>query len=730
MDIGLSTYDFTQHGDAQNIEMLDSKEEAILRDIEKFSGVKYSDEQLQVLRHKGGMCVLASAGSGKTTTITHLIAKRIKSGEIKDVHKVLCTTYSKTGADEMHTRLLVLLEKLGIKDSFTVKTMHAVYLYLLQQFGYKCAVIDSRTRNRFIIEACRENKVTLEGDDLQTLDSLFSYQINNLLTDEQLYNSYVFNLNMSVADYSSIRMALALKKSEKNLLDFDDMQMMVYNILRNPEFFAIRNWVNSLWTDFFIDEVQDISKIQYEILKLMVPDGANLVFIGDDDQCVYQWRGADPSIILNIPTFFSVKKFNLSTNYRCKGNIVDRAAVGIRNNSMREDKPIKAFNPGGTIRFCNCNCMDLYTMSTYGYLYIKKLVESGVKLSDIAVLARNNKQLLILGNMLFFGGFNYRLTSEMKITNNQVFRDFKTIISLVNGSYNHIETESILWKVCPYMRRYVSKEIASFQRDSGLSFYDTLGFILRDILNRGVKWDNPNVKIQSLVKTKLTQILSGLNFDAVTRLVEIFQILDTPDFGPKVKFLLDSYQSNVKFMYKSPESLRVLISLCKYFAKLVSKYDESKMNSLIKQTEIYEKAEMLQLGEKITLSTMHGAKGKEWKYVIIFADDNISFPSFYDISNMALTGVSQGDIWSSINENRRLHYVAMTRAKEELFILTDKLNMSVFTCEAYGLLGSNGGLVSNNSIITMSNSGGLYESIREGIESEIFSKEAIFIPGE
>ena len=84
MDIGLSTYDFTQHGAAQNVEMLDSKEEAILRDIEKFSGVKYSDEQLQVLRHKGGMCVLASAGSGKTTTITHLIAKRIKSGEIKD----------------------------------------------------------------------------------------------------------------------------------------------------------------------------------------------------------------------------------------------------------------------------------------------------------------------------------------------------------------------------------------------------------------------------------------------------------------------------------------------------------------------------------------------------------------------------------------------------------------------------------------------------------------------
>lgn len=730
MQESLDRYDWVEQSASDAIFQLNNKEEALIHDLEVFTGVKYSDEQLKILRHKGGMCVLASAGSGKTTTITHLIAKRIKSGEIKNINKVLCTTYSKAGADEMCLRLTNLLNQLGIKESLTIKTMHAVYLSLLKQMGYACNVIDGKTRTRFIIEACKENKVTLEGDDLQVIDSLLSYQINNLITDDQLCSSYVFTLNISKESYTAIRKEFAKKKAEKGLIDFDDMQVMVYNILRNSAYSALREWVRSLWDDFFIDEVQDISKIQYEILKFMVPDGANLVFIGDDDQCVYQWRGADPSIILNIPTFFKIKKFNLSTNYRCKANIVDRAAVGIRNNTVREEKPIRAFAPGGVIRFCDCNCMDLYTMSRSAYIYIKNLIDSGVKPSEIAVLSRNNQQLAILGNMLFFGGYNYKATNEMKITNTMVFRDLKTLLNIVNGSFSHLETESILWKICPYLRKVEANHIASFQKDAGLSFYDTLGYSLKVLLGiQGVNWNNPNIKVQKLVEEKQRKAVYCLRMEPKDKLAEILAVLSGTDTINKLTYLIASYQENMAFMFKSPESERILRSICKYFIKLAKTYGTDKLTTLIKQTEIAERAEVLQLGDKITLSTMHGAKGKEWRYVVIFADDNVAFPSFYDIRKMALNNVSQGDIWNSLNENRRLHYVALTRAKDEVLILTDKNNMSVFTCEAFGLIGKEGESISNNTIIRMVDMGGLYGSVKESIE-ELFKREEVFIPGE
>ena len=148
------------------------KDDEIIERLSNLTGVNYSDEQIAIMKHHGGMAIMAAAGSGKTTVLTHLLAKRIMSGEISDTTKVLCTTYSKAGADEMEDRINKLLERAGIKRKVLVKTMHAFYLMILQQFGYNMRLVDNFQRLRFIREACTAAEVKLDDDDLATLDGL------------------------------------------------------------------------------------------------------------------------------------------------------------------------------------------------------------------------------------------------------------------------------------------------------------------------------------------------------------------------------------------------------------------------------------------------------------------------------------------------------------------------------------------------------------------------------
>ena len=168
-----------------------------------------------------------------TTILTHLLTKRILSGEIANPNTLLCTTYSKAGADEMNKRLKDMFNTLGLKYKVTIKTMHAVYLEVLHDLGFNFGVIDGGTRRRYIREAYRELDIPIMDEESeQELDSLLSYQVNNLLSDEALYNSYAFNLeNISLRDYSQIRQGYADRKSKNNLIDFDDMQLYLYIFL-------------------------------------------------------------------------------------------------------------------------------------------------------------------------------------------------------------------------------------------------------------------------------------------------------------------------------------------------------------------------------------------------------------------------------------------------------------------------------------------------------------------
>ena len=287
------------------VENVDTRELQIIAAMEQITGKKFSDEQRKILQHHGNACILACAGSGKTTISVNLIAKRIMSGEIKDVNKLIYTTFSKAGANEMKERLDALLKQLGMGHiNVQVRTLHSFFLSVIKTFGLNKRIISTSERSKMVRQACKDADFSLKDDDLMTIDNLISYQMNNLLTNKKLVDSYVNTLDeLTVEKYSIISASYRKQKEQADCMDYDDMQYYLWlwlvkwqkssNDFEKQTSTSVMNYCKAVYTDFYIDEAQDVSKIQYEIIKAIVSDpnnngklDKNLVFIGDDDQCL------------------------------------------------------------------------------------------------------------------------------------------------------------------------------------------------------------------------------------------------------------------------------------------------------------------------------------------------------------------------------------------------------------------------------------------------------------
>ncbi len=696
----------------------------VIQEISNITGVKYSNEQLEILKHKGGMCILACAGAGKTTVLTHLLAKRIKTGEISNVKKLLCTTYSKAGSMEMEERLGKLLKKLGINETVQVKTLHASYYMILKQFGLNANVCSNSQRFAFITASCRDAGVMLADEDMQLLDSLLSYQINNLLSDEALIKSYVYTLeDVPLEKYSEIRLGYNKRKEAAGVIDFDDMQLYMYCLLVKDKRHDVISYCQNLWTDFFIDEFQDVSKIQFAILREMVTSPDKLIVIGDDDQCIYQWRGADPNIILNICGYYDIKRFILSTNYRCGGEIVNHAAVGITNNEKRADKTMIPFNQGGKIRICDTGPGNLYAMSKIAFKHIMDVISRGeFHASDIAVLSRNNQHLAIINNMLFKSGIYSVTSAEMRLSNMTMYKDLKNVMALAENTYNHNIVSSTLWRCCAYLGTKGSKMIADFMNSTGCSLKDALGYILTNYAGRGsdINWRG-KIRVPQKADDKMQYAYSSVRGETEENLILIYKALNLPNDADIVSDLFELYIMATEFMYKSGDRSRTINGLVAYMKDLIREKGLAETKSFLRLTEQYESGNMEIPGAKVTMSTMHGAKGREWPHVILFADDNVTFPSFEGIMKMKMDRIELQDISGGIDENRRLHYVAMTRAKKDLTIFANKNNLSVYTLEALGII-NKGNIKYNQHIIRMAESGSLDQNVIEQAESRVFSE--------
>lgn len=694
--------------------------EEIIKEIEEIRKIKYSDEQREILMHTGGMCIIACAGSGKTTTLVDLLTTRILSGEM-DNSRLLCSTYSKAGSFELGKRFKELNDRLGTGLSIKVCTLHASYNRVLRDFGFNKEICSNEMRRKFIREACKEEDVSLDEESFDTLDNLISYQVNNLLTDKQLTESCEFTLeSLTDKQYSAIRNKYSQKKEDKSVMDFDDMQLIMYTYIVRMKNEQVINYCRTLWDYYFIDEFQDTSKIQYAILKELCTDTNKLIVIGDDDQSIYKWRGADPSIILNISAELNLTKFILPINYRCKSKILNLAYTGIKHSNNRQEKDMKAFKDGGKVEFLDIPDDNLYQMSKKAVEHIKKeVLERGVKLKDICLLCRNNVHGSIISNMLIAEGIDCETTDSMRLSSISPFKDMEDIIEVSGDTFDHTKVRNLLWKLIPFLGLKGSSIVSDFMYETGVSLKNALGYILKHFAALDVEW-NGNVKLPAKVEDKLRYRFNGIKYDSIIGLAGLIDIIEgTSSDANKVNSIVNMYVYAVDFMYKDPDKKRLLMGVTSYIRAMVQDKGVDDTVKFMEFTKRMEKSDIFIPGDKITLSTMHSSKGLEWDNVILFASDNISYPSFYNIQKMRDKAISIPDIVEYIEGERRLNYVAMTRAKSKLTIMGSLDNLSIFMIESLGILTRDG--MSNERIVKFATEGlpiKSAEHIRNRVEHE------------
>lgn len=675
-----------------------------------------------------------------TTISVNLIAKRILTGEIKDINKLIYTTFSKAGADEMKERMDKLMGQLGMGHiNVQVRTLHSFFLSVIRTFGLNKRIISASERTKMVRQACKDAEYSLKDDDLMIIDNLLSYQMNNLLTNKKLVESYVNTLeDLTVEKYSIINASFRKQKDNDNCMDYDDMQYYLWlwlvkwqkssNQVEKDTAVAVRNYCKAVYTDFYIDEAQDVSKIQFEIIKAIVSDpdnknklDRNLVFIGDDDQCIYQWRGSDPSIILTIGAKFNMQTFVLSTNYRCLNEIVDYAATGIKCNNSRFDKSMNAFNKGGSVKIYPSAKEDLCTLSIAALNQIKYWLSQGDKVSDIAVLSRNNFHLALLSNMLLREGIYCNMTEDMKLTKSYMYNDVKDIIALSEPTWKADLTAKVLWRLCRYMGANNSRIIASFQDSCALSLEDTLGWLLKHFVNKDLDFSKKlNINMQA--EQQMQYQMAKLSKDTTDDMYMLYRTLSSGSREDKIRSLLYQYLQATSFMYKSKDKNRSITGLVQYVINLMKKDGVDKMLEFMRVTEQLEGGKMVIPGDKLTLTTIHSAKGREWKNVIMFGCDNVSQPSFDGIYGMIQDDIPMSDIFENIDEERRLFYVGNTRAKENLFVIT-YLQPSIFILEALGAFkDKNGG--NNATIVELVSDNQWQERYKDTIQEKIFDSNS------
>jgi superfamily I DNA/RNA helicase len=727
------------------------------------------------------------------------------------------------------------------------------------------------------------------------IDNMLSYQVNNLMSDKSVFESPVNTVDeLTLDQYHTIRQSFSKQKSAKGVIDYDDMQSTLYLWLvkyiqsDKPEIQEIgvnvRNYCKAVWTDFYIDEAQDVSKIQFAIIRALVEDPDNkgkldrgLVFIGDDDQCldsetivktlkedkkikdievgdkvisimndmyccstvkeklehtinkgrfmvkistklgyslnvtddhktmvkipecllknqsitykdkiyvlrdtdkiininsdeelesygfrldlphggngvkvenyytiinaisavngmkvglyvngkffddeivsvdvqevlhpikvydinldrnhnfiannilthncIYQWRGSDPSIILSVGPTFDMPTFVLSTNYRCYNEIVDYATTGIKCNSNRYNKGMNAYERGGDVKILPSSKRDLCSLSILAMNQIKEWLASGDDADSIAVLSRNNFHLAILNNMLLREGIYCNTTNDMKLTKSYMYKDIKDVITIATEPCWKGElTSRILWRLCRYMGAGPSSFIGKFQDSNALELKDALGYLIKNYIDKEIDFDKKvNVNIQEAEKVR--NVIYRFSQETVEDLKYVYNCLTCEDKHRALTTLMYCYSQASSFLYKSTDKSRSINGLIKYITNLSLKDGVDKMKDFLRVTEQLEYGRMVINGPKVTLTTIHSAKGREWKNVIMFACDNVSMPNTESIATMSLGGVDNSSIDEYIDEERRLFYVGNTRAKENLLVLTYD-EPSYFVMESLGM---------------------------------------------
>ena len=595
---------------------------------------KLNENQLKAVNHLDGPCmVLAGPGSGKTRVITYRIANMVVNKNIKPT-SILAISFTKASSIEMKNRALSLSNDFRM-NKVTYGTFHSVFFRILRYFeNYNIeSILDEKTK-RIGLKNILKGLNIENADDDETIGQVIneiSY-VKNELMDKRDFKSEVLTNDEFIKVYNFYEEY----KQQMNKIDFDDMLIKTYELLKNNK--AALDRVRSVYRYILVDEFQDINKVQFEALKLIANPSNNIFVVGDEDQSIYGFRGSRPDFLLEFEEYFSnTKKVLLDINYRSKGEIIDIANRLIEKNTNRYEKVIKC-GQGNGAKVNYISPEDSEEEAVYIAKDIKnKVQEDYTEYTDFAVIYRTNIQSRALVDVFM----------DMRIP--FVVKD--SIVTI----YDHWAAQDIL----AYLRIGVNP---NSNKDWIRIINKPFRYISKDNLNL-IK-DEPDF-INSLINKcdlhpKQVKTINDLDIDisyvkGLNPKNAISYIRTTLDYD---RYILD-YCTNRKIktnvliellneLESSATNFKTIQEYLEHIERVKSEIVDNKNN---KETD------------GVIFTTMHSAKGLEFKNVYIIGANEGTIPheKSYEIDDEEKKN-------DQIEEERRLMYVAITRAEENICI--------------------------------------------------------------
>ena len=594
-----------------------------------------------VLATEGPVLVLAGAGSGKTTVLVNRIAYMISEKHIRPWN-ILAITFTNKAAREMKDRIERLLGDTA-KDMW-IGTFHSVCVRILRScidlLGYSrdFVIYDTADTKTVMKECLRELDIDEKSFPVRNVLSIISNAKNDLMDAATFENVYKSDYRMSIIAKIYYRYQTKLRKN--NAVDFDDIILNTVKILsENPD-------VLSKYQDKFqyilVDEYQDTNNSQYLLINLLAQANRNLCVVGDDDQSIYKFRGANIGNILNFEDDYSdVQKITLDQNYRSTQNILDAANSVISNNKGRMGKSLWTSNGNGNKVYVYTGTNE-YDEARYIARQIKKHFDEQGSFSDCAILYRTNAQSRVIEEMLMRESVPYKVLSGLRFYDRKEIKDIIAYLRVVYNPNDDVSLARIINEPKRKIGNATLEKARNIARKKETSLYDVISHAddYPEFKTAIKKLLGFSEIIQSLIKLKDTVTIEDLTG----------RILNDTGYMPAL-VMEDTTESKTRI-----ENLGEFISVITEFEKneetgnTLGEFLEN--ISLVSDIDGYDENE-----DSAVLMTIHSAKGLEFPIVFLSGLEEGLFP-----------GMRSMESDDDIEEERRLCYVAITRAKEQLYI--------------------------------------------------------------
>lgn len=603
-----------------------------------------------VIQTEGPLLILAGAGSGKTRVLTHRIAYLIEEKGVNPWN-IMAITFTNKAAGEMRERVDNIV---GFgSDSIWVSTFHSTCVRILRRhierlgFNTNFTIYDSDDQKHVIKEICKKLEIDTKNIKERNILSIISKSKNEMISPEQ------YQLD-NQADFIKRKIAMVYKEYQQNLrnnnaLDFDDLLVKTVELFQNcPE---ILDNYQERFKYIMVDEYQDTNSVQFNLISLLAKKYKNLCVVGDDDQSIYKFRGANIENILNFERVFNdTVVIKLEQNYRSTQNILNAANSVISNNTSRKEKKLWTEKGEGR-RIIFKQVDNAYEEAELIADEITGLTNSGeYSYNECACLYRTNAQSRILEERFIKENIPYRLFGGVNFYQRKEIKDILSYLKTVDNGKDDLAVKRIINIPKRGIGATTVSKVQTFGDANKISFYDTLlNENAMDILGRSAS------KIKPFVD--LIQRLRALReYESISSLVDI--ILEETGYLKELE------------LEDTDESKDRIANINELISKIVdyeSKTENPSLSEFLEEVALVSDIDSLDSDSNyVVLMTIHSAKGLEFPKVFLCGMEDGLFPSYMSIMS---------EDKSDIEEERRLCYVAITRAMESLTITSAKMRM-------------------------------------------------------